>query len=206
MGMMAVLGVQVRVRLLLAVGLIVAGAAANAQSAPTKMPEFEVATIKPISQGGMHMVSVKVSPGGRVVLQTQSLKSMICMAFDVSYWQVSGGYTELDKKYDVQAKAPELGAADAYNERYTNFGMADERLRQMLQALLIERFQLKFHRETRTGDVYVLQALRRKATSARTVSCAFELERRNIQCDRRNGVTKIASRRHDKCLRLEAFY
>src|SRR6185503_15505788 len=41
--------------------------------------------------------------------------------------------------------------------RYSNFGIEDEHLRAMLQALLIERFQLKFHRETRTGDVYLLQ-------------------------------------------------
>jgi uncharacterized protein (TIGR03435 family) len=27
----------------------------------------------------------------------------------------------------------------------------------MLQALLVDRFQLKFHRETKTGDVYLLQ-------------------------------------------------
>jgi len=27
----------------------------------------------------------------------------------------------------------------------------------MLQALLIDRFQLKFHRETKTGDVYLLE-------------------------------------------------
>ena len=40
---------------------------------------------------------------------------------------------------------------------YTWFGIEDEHLRQMLQALLIDRFQLKFHRETKTGDVYLLE-------------------------------------------------
>jgi uncharacterized protein (TIGR03435 family) len=40
----------------------------------------------------------------------------------------------------------------------------------MLQALFIDRFQLKFHRETKTGDVYVLRrsgkALALRATEA----------------------------------------
>lgn len=35
--------------------------------------------------------------------------------------------------------------------------MEDARLREMLQALLIDRFQLKFHRETKSGDVYLLE-------------------------------------------------
>jgi len=41
--------------------------------------------------------------------------------------------------------------------RHTLFGIEDEHLREMLQALLIDRFQLKFHRETKTGDVYLLE-------------------------------------------------
>lgn len=154
---MTALGMRVRVRLLVAVGVIATGVVAHAQSTPAKMPKFEVATIKPISQNGMHMVSLKVSPGGRVVFQTQSLKSLICIAFDVSGWQVSGSDAELAKKYDVQAEAPELVAPDTYNERATNLGITDERLRQMLQALLIDRFQLKFRRETREGAVYLLE-------------------------------------------------
>lgn len=35
--------------------------------------------------------------------------------------------------------------------------MDDERLRQMLEALLIDRFQLKFHRESKNGTVYLLE-------------------------------------------------
>jgi uncharacterized protein (TIGR03435 family) len=157
MRMTTVFGVKERVRLLVATGVIAAGAMAHAQSVPAKTLKFEVATIKPISQSGMHMVSLKVSPGGRVTLQTQSLKSLICIAFDVSGWQVSGGDAELNKKYDVQAEAPELVAPNTYNDRATNLAIADERLRQMLQALLIDRFQLKFRRETKEGTVYLLE-------------------------------------------------
>ncbi|MGB6946506.1 MAG: TIGR03435 family protein [Bryobacteraceae bacterium] len=41
--------------------------------------------------------------------------------------------------------------------RYSLFGIEDERLCQMLQALLIDRFHLKFHRVTKTGRVYLLE-------------------------------------------------
>jgi uncharacterized protein (TIGR03435 family) len=41
--------------------------------------------------------------------------------------------------------------------RYGTWKVAAEHLREMLQTLLISRFQLKFHRETRTGDVYLLK-------------------------------------------------
>jgi len=36
-------------------------------------------------------------------------------------------------------------------------GIDDPLLRQMLQALLIDRFQLMFHRETKTVDIYLLK-------------------------------------------------
>lgn len=41
--------------------------------------------------------------------------------------------------------------------RSTPFAIEDEQLRKMLQAFLIERFQLKFHRESKTADVYQLK-------------------------------------------------
>lgn len=57
--------------------------------------------------------------------------------------------------YDVEAK-PAVQSA-TYSLRHTRFGIGDERLRQMLQTLLTERFQLKVHRETKTGSVYLLE-------------------------------------------------
>jgi uncharacterized protein (TIGR03435 family) len=41
--------------------------------------------------------------------------------------------------------------------RHTNVEIEDEQLREMLQSLLIDRFQLRFHRETQTGDVIFLE-------------------------------------------------
>ena len=59
--------------------------------------------------------------------------------------------------YNVEAKPSEVFQSTKPDTRYSLFGIEDEHLRQMLQALLIDRFQLRFHRETRTGTVYLLE-------------------------------------------------
>lgn len=132
--------------------LIVAGAPAAEQ------PRFEVASVKPVEPDVPHMVGVKVYPGGRVVLSGLSLKVLIEAAFRLSYWQISGGdaWTQKDA-YNIEAKPPENLRPGIRNLRHTLFAIEDEQLREMLQALLIDRFQLKFHRETKTGDVYLLE-------------------------------------------------
>src|SRR6185503_12404742 len=96
-----------------------------------------------------------VYPGGRLVISGFNLRNMVAAAFGLSYWQISGGdeWTGTDI-YKVEAKPTE---ASIKNLRYTVFGIDDEHLREMLQALLIDRFQLRFHRETKTGDVYLLE-------------------------------------------------
>ena len=64
----------------------------------------------------------------------------------------------MDKqRYNVVAKPPEAFRQTMPDTRHTLFTIKDERLRQMLQTLLIERFQLKVHRETSTGKVYLLE-------------------------------------------------
>jgi uncharacterized protein (TIGR03435 family) len=61
------------------------------------------------------------------------------------------------EQYDVDAKPSDADAATIRTLRYSNFDIEDEQLRRMLQSLLIDRFQLKFHRETKTGDVIYLE-------------------------------------------------
>jgi uncharacterized protein (TIGR03435 family) len=141
--------------------LLASAAPAPAATPPVAAPPaFEVATIKPIdpTPGVMHQVGVKVYPGGRVVITTFSLKALICTAFNINYWQLSGGDAWTEKQsYDVEAKPAETTPPTSYNLRHSNFTIADQRLRQMLQALLIERFQLKLHPNTATGQVYLLE-------------------------------------------------
>lgn len=116
--------------------------------------EFEVASIKPVDLNTPHMVGIKVQPGGNLTASALNLKALIVAAFRVSYWQVSGGEPWMQNDlYDITAKPSQKIA----NLRYTNSDIDDPQLRQMLQALLIDRFQLKFHRQTKTGDIYLLE-------------------------------------------------
>ena len=116
---------------------------------------FEAASIKPINRptGGQ----LSLYPGGRLVLPGFTLKAMICTAFDVSYWQILGGDGWVDKNfYNVEAKAPS-NVPGGINLRHSWFNIGDPNLRLMLQSLLIERFQLKFHSQTKIGTVYALE-------------------------------------------------
>jgi uncharacterized protein (TIGR03435 family) len=69
---------------------------------------------------------------------------------------LSGGEAWVEKDvYDVEAKP--AAQSGEYSLRHTRGGIADESLRQMMQALLADRFQLKLRRETKTGDIYLLE-------------------------------------------------
>ena len=120
------------------------------------LPEFEVASVKPTDVSGDILVDLRIYPGGRVMVRGCELSGLIRVAFGLSYQQISGGPDWIRQiKYEVEAlPSKDSGIKDW---RYAAWKVADEHLREMLQALLISRFQLKFHRETRTGDVYLLK-------------------------------------------------
>src|SRR5262249_41922365 len=86
-----------------------------------------------------------------------SLKSLICTALNVSYWQISGDSPIEKDVYDVEALPPESMRAGLTDLKHTWFGIDDARLRRVLANRVIGRFQLKFHRETKEGTVYLLE-------------------------------------------------
>jgi uncharacterized protein (TIGR03435 family) len=84
------------------------------------------------------------------------LKILILGAFDVQPFQVSGGPRWIDDdRFDIEAKPPASSKSSKANPASPKLPLDDEQ-RQMLQALLADRFQLKFHREAREGQVYLL--------------------------------------------------
>jgi uncharacterized protein (TIGR03435 family) len=130
-------------------------AAARAASESPAL-RFEVATIKPSPYPAMN--GINVYPGGRVEIKGATLKGLIAIAFNLAHWQVSGGEGwESIGQYDLEAKPPEELRERFTNLRHSLFTIEDPKLQAMLQSLLIERFQMKFHRETKTGDVYLLE-------------------------------------------------
>ncbi len=153
--LLAVVGVL----LVLSAGRIGRTQASLCQSAtsPGDWPRFEVATIKPVDTrpDAIHVVGLKVLPNGRVAIPTATLKSLIATAFDLPASRLLGGEEWMGKEqYDVVAKAPQNSTPNDLH--HTWFRIDDPHLRQMLQALLIDRFQLRVHCETRTGQVYRL--------------------------------------------------
>jgi uncharacterized protein (TIGR03435 family) len=121
----------------------------------TQPLEFEAATIKPSAGTGPN---VDITANGVVQLHGFSLKGMIVAAFSVDFWQIAGGELWMaDKTFDVVGEPPDAIRQSLPDTRHTFFTIADPRLREMLQTLLIERFQLKIHRTTQTGKVYLLE-------------------------------------------------
>jgi uncharacterized protein (TIGR03435 family) len=82
------------------------------------------------------------------------LKALVACAFNLPYWQVSTDATAEKEEYYVEAKPPAGTAIKTL--KHTLYTVEDAQLREMLQAMLIDRFHLRFHRETRTGTVYFL--------------------------------------------------
>ncbi len=83
---------------------------------------------------------------GRVIARNATLKRLIFEAWQVPYAQIQGAAPWLDEReYDVDAVAPDTLKVDA--------------LRSMLRALILERFGMKVHTETRSAGVYVLNVL-----------------------------------------------
>jgi len=130
----------------LGVCLAIAGTAFG--QAPAAAPAFEVASIKPappmtpamITSGKMH-VGMKID-AARVDIGFLSLMDLICKAYEVKQYQVTGPSWLSTERFDIVAKMPE--------------GATKEQVPKMLQTLLAERFKLQIHREKKDQPVYAL--------------------------------------------------
>ncbi|HEV2645027.1 MAG TPA: TIGR03435 family protein [Acidobacteriaceae bacterium] len=152
--------VRIAAKLLLTFALTPLAAHSQSLSASDDRPRFEVATIKAIdtTHGQAEVHPPKIDYNGRIVISGYALRGLVCIAFNVNYSQVSWGKTSTnDVQYVVEARPPQTAPPTVYDNSRSNSVVSDPRLRQMLQALLIDRFQLKFHRETKPGTVYLLQ-------------------------------------------------
>jgi uncharacterized protein (TIGR03435 family) len=113
---------------------------------------FEVATIKPanmpsqadIMNGKAHL-GMKTD-AARVDIGFMSLTEMICAAYKIKQYQISGpdwmNAFMGGQRFDVLAKMPE--------------GATKEQVPEMLQVLLAERFKLAIHRDSKERSVYAL--------------------------------------------------
>ncbi len=116
----------------------------EAQIATTPSPQFEVASIKP-SAPGSRGPTIYNPTRERFAVDGITTKGLIAYAYDVREFQISGGprWVESDP-YDIVAKPQgDIGG---------------ERIMAMVQNLLVERFGLKFHRESKEVPVFALVA------------------------------------------------
>jgi uncharacterized protein (TIGR03435 family) len=114
---------------------------------PSTPLAFEVATIKlarPLQEQAM---SGKVHVGvnidaGRVDIGAMSLVDLIGIAYKVKPHQISGPDWLAVDRFDIVAKIPD--------------GVDKEKVPEMMQALLADRFKLTFHREDKDHQIYAL--------------------------------------------------
>ncbi len=87
---------------------------------------------------------VQVAPGGRYTARAVNIKFLIQQAYDIRDFQIVGAPDWLtSERYDIIAKAE----TPVINR---------ENIKPLLQSLLAERFNLKFHRDTRELPIYFL--------------------------------------------------
>ena len=108
-----------------------------------QQPAFEVASIRPNKSGELLML-FQPRQGGNFTAKNCTLALLIQYAYDVLQFQIEGvpGWVR-SEKYDVAAKAAE-GDPQV------------DQIRAMLRQLLEDRFQLKYHWETKEAPVYFL--------------------------------------------------
>lgn len=111
--------------------------------APNADPGFEVATIKPSKPGTPGKVfTVR---GQNIVTINTTLSDLITMAYDVHIKQVTGGPAWLESdRYDLTVKPDVPGQPNV------------RQMKLILQKLIADRFQLKFHHEKKELAVYAI--------------------------------------------------
>ena len=106
---------------------------------------FESASVR-LSASSTGQDAVVTMEPGRLIARNATLKRLLFEAGQLPYAQMQGGPSWMnDREYDVEAVSPRAATTDE--------------LRLMLQALLLERFSMRVHTETRPTRVYVLTAL-----------------------------------------------
>lgn len=119
------------------------------------LPQFEIATVK---SPGPHdnIITLYNYPGGRVVISLYTFAMLLHEATGVQRFQIVGAPAWIDgERFIIEAKPPESSKLNSFRPSNPEAPLVEEQ-RQMLLALLMDRFQLKFHRESREGVVYLL--------------------------------------------------
>ena len=111
--------------------------------AQSTLPQFEVASVRPSPPSAPGQVSLGLRiDGAQVSLRQFALRDELAVAFNLKQYQIVGPDWLTSEKFDIVAKLPD--------------GAPRDQVRPMLEALLVDRFQLKTHRTTKDFSVYAL--------------------------------------------------
>jgi uncharacterized protein (TIGR03435 family) len=121
--------------------LALAAFAVNAQSPAS--PAFPVASVKRNIEANPRRIGVQLQTGGRLSTHNASLRLLLQNAYRIQAFQIAGGPDWVNRDgYDIEAK-PESAVDEA-------------QARVMFQNLLLQRFRMTIHRETRELPEYAL--------------------------------------------------
>jgi uncharacterized protein (TIGR03435 family) len=142
-------------RLKLTIGSLVVAGALCAQ------PSFEVATVKldTLTQRGWSMPPPKA---GKFTAQNVTLAQLVATAWHVQDFQLSGVHGWLGSdRYDVVAKASDTAATK-------------EQIRVMLKNLLVERFHVQVHVDSKEQPIYALVVAKHGPKLQKAQGCSGE--------------------------------
>jgi uncharacterized protein (TIGR03435 family) len=115
-------------------------------SASANFDAFDVATIKPTAPDWNRGRFIRMEGAHQFVVRNHVLRTLIAAAYNLNPKTVSGGPAWMDSEhYDIVAATPG-DHPPTYDQQMV-----------MLQKLLADRFDLKFHRETKQLPAYALK-------------------------------------------------
>jgi uncharacterized protein (TIGR03435 family) len=134
--------IRVKLFAILSLLLIISLPLLHAQETPARLT-FDVASIK-LAKPGTPPGAIKVMPGGEeYIAQDAPVKLLIALMYKIPIRQITGGPDWLSTDlYKIDAKADHSHNIDEMHI--------------MFQNLLADEFKLKFHKETKEGNVYAL--------------------------------------------------
>lgn len=120
-----------------------------------RLPTFEVAVVRPIDTSKRNFITAHVYPGGRMRLTSMRLTGLAAAAWMLPEFRVEGPNGIDASAYTIEAQPPDddslaSARAEAFHADFPQVSLL------RLRALLLERFRLRYHFETRDVTAYDL--------------------------------------------------
>lgn len=144
-------------RLFLIACLTASATALQAQATTAALPRFDVVSVRPSNMAERGGIEIKADADGKVRLAHLPLVILLMVVFDMKPDRISGiPPAMMREQFDIAGVPPSNHAGTAQNERSTESPL-NKQQRLMLQAVLMDRFGLRFHDSSKEGKVLELR-------------------------------------------------